>query len=172
VPDLSQCFFLDTRLLGAHRRVVFPLHLRKIEFADSYYLLWRIGVHIASAYFFELATALYIISIHLSSKARDRLRYLLLGSGILDHTLLMADANYTTNKRKLHIERSHMIISRSPITIKNPFPYGSRPCHRRRFSLFGGFLERNLVSRTHTAQHQNVHILLALHRIALSSSAN
>jgi hypothetical protein len=51
-PTLSQRFFLDTRLLGPYRRVVFPLHLPKIEFADSYYLLWRIGVHIASAYFF------------------------------------------------------------------------------------------------------------------------
>jgi hypothetical protein len=48
---LSQRFFLDTRLLGPYRRVVFPHHLRKIEFADPYYLLWCFGVHIASAYF-------------------------------------------------------------------------------------------------------------------------
>jgi hypothetical protein len=44
---------------------------------------------------------------------KDRERYLFLGSGILDHALLMADAYYITNKRKLHFERSQMTISRS-----------------------------------------------------------
>jgi hypothetical protein len=64
------------------------------------YLLWRIGVHIASAYFLRYNSALY----HLEAVLRDRSTALptFLGSGILDPHSFDGCCHPTTKKLRSH----------------------------------------------------------------------
>lgn len=95
VVYLSGQLFFDTRHHSNPLASCLPQLYRKdciadyhVLFALAYWRAYCIGI------LFDLARArLYIISIKMPIVAH-RLPYLLLGSGILDHTLLMADAYY------------------------------------------------------------------------------
>lgn len=87
----------------------------------------------------------------------------LLGSGILDHTLLMADAehNKTNTKQKLHIETiAYDNIHDQPKFNKEPFSFADLVLPTRRFHFLqrAHILPRN-VTRKHQSPSQKVHTL-------------
>jgi hypothetical protein len=82
----SFLFFSTTAYLVPTGVSVLPCHLRKIT-EQTFTLLERVGVHLASAYLFELAIALISSMACAVLSGIDRLHYPLLGSGILDHVL-------------------------------------------------------------------------------------
>ncbi len=127
-------------------------------FALAYWRAYCIGI------LFELATAPYISSILLSPQGKRSIALPILGSGILDHTLLMADATHNkkkTQRKKIHIET--IAYDNHHDQTYNPFPLRiSSFLTRRRFSsLSGGSLKRtSILDYTHVTS-LNVHTLSA-----------